>query len=303
MPRNDITIEQLFQELLSQDPSLASQKKEILWLLERMTEHTPSVSIDPLFESRLKDNLRYHMVSQYTPAPQINNWQKFLLYGLPSLAIGLALIYVLPNLPWQSDHTIIIPDTPAPIITTSQPETTNSITNTPPSSGIVKQKEIVIPSQQSVKKEQQNSSQTTAPLTYDAKSSDPIITTEPMMLKTISTPEWWESTTSDTMMIQEDIPSSQKSTALSPTIKQTMYTNDILTLHYSLYRSWEDIQFEGMIDHCKNSYTISEYLVNVSSDATIHSIAKDSNSEQEIKLTITFKDSLITHIKWWDQCK
>ena len=52
-----------------------------------------------------------------------------------------------------------------------------------------------------------------------------------------------------------------------------------------------------MIDHCKNSYSISEYLVNVSSDATIHSIAKDSNSDQEIKLAITFKDSIITSIE------
>jgi len=64
-----------------------------------MTQHTPTVSIDPLFESRLRDNLRYHLVSQHIPAPQMSNWQKFLVYGIPSLAIGLALIYVLPNMP------------------------------------------------------------------------------------------------------------------------------------------------------------------------------------------------------------
>jgi hypothetical protein len=52
-----------------------------------------------------------------------------------------------------------------------------------------------------------------------------------------------------------------------------------------------------MIDYCKKSYTISEYLVATSSDATIHIIAKDSSSEQELKLTVTFKDSIITTIE------
>ena len=52
-----------------------------------------------------------------------------------------------------------------------------------------------------------------------------------------------------------------------------------------------------MIDHCKDSYTISEYLVATSSDASISIIAKSTSSEQEIKLTVTFKDNLITSIE------
>ena len=52
-----------------------------------------------------------------------------------------------------------------------------------------------------------------------------------------------------------------------------------------------------MIDHCKDSYTISEYLVATSSDATIHIVAKNKNSDQDIKLVITFKDSMINHIE------
>ena len=156
-----------------------------------MTQHTPIVSIDPLFESRLRDNLRYHMVSQYTPAPQMNNWQKFLLYGLPSLAIGLALIYVLPSVPSQSDTTNIT-DTSSPILTTSEPETTNSTTTPSVSSNIKNKKETSILPQQFVKKEQQNSSQIVVPSIYNAKtaqSSDPVITSESMMLKSTSNSE------------------------------------------------------------------------------------------------------------------
>jgi hypothetical protein len=128
------------------------------------------------------------MVSQYTPAPQMNNWQKFLVYGIPSLAIGLALIYVLPSVPSQPDTTIMT-DIPTPIVTNSNPETTNSITTQSVSSDMKNKKETSIPLQQSVKKEQQNSSKIVTPSTYNAESSDTVITTEPMMLKTISTPE------------------------------------------------------------------------------------------------------------------
>jgi hypothetical protein len=71
-----------------------------------MTQHIPDIEFDPQFQSRLKDNLRYHLVSQYAPQPQINVWQKFFLYGLPSLAIGIALLYVLPWMPGTTQITV-----------------------------------------------------------------------------------------------------------------------------------------------------------------------------------------------------
>jgi len=143
-----------------------------------MTQHTPSVSLDPLFQKRLKDNLRYHMVSQYTPAPQMSGWQKFLLYGLPSLAIGLALIYVLPTLPGQHSvdtvtTTTIHPENQSPVIVTSDSittDSTNSATTTvKTSSQSHQQKSISSPNNNTP----QNSS-------LDPQS----IETSPMMMKT-----------------------------------------------------------------------------------------------------------------------
>ena len=76
-----------------------------------MSEHVPQVELNPQFAKNLKNNLRYHLISQYEPAPALNLWQKFMLYGFPTLAIGVALIYVLPMIP-LSEHRPLS-DTPA----------------------------------------------------------------------------------------------------------------------------------------------------------------------------------------------
>ena len=99
-------IEQLRQELLAQDPSLAWEKEKYIWLLSRMDQHIPDVEQDPMFFWNLKNKLRYQLIGQHAPNPQPNAWQKFLLYGFPSLAIGLALIYILPLNPLQPTPTV-----------------------------------------------------------------------------------------------------------------------------------------------------------------------------------------------------
>jgi len=67
----------------------------------------------------------------------------------------------------------MIDNNPSPIVTTSQPETANSIrTPTSLSDDSKNKKETSIPVQQSVKKEQQNSSQTITSSSYDAKTSE-----------------------------------------------------------------------------------------------------------------------------------
>ncbi|AKH33283.1 hypothetical protein XF24_00960 [candidate division SR1 bacterium Aalborg_AAW-1] len=106
MPRNDCNLEQLYQELLSQDPSLVSQKKEIVGLLERMTEHTPSVDIDPHFQSNLKSRLEYHVqylnnLKSNPPQsnPHINRLARLISYGLPAVVLGVIIFLALPYNP------------------------------------------------------------------------------------------------------------------------------------------------------------------------------------------------------------
>ena len=71
-----------------------------------MDQHIPDVEQDPMFFWNLKNKLRYQLIGQHAPNPQPNAWQKFLLYGFPSLAIGLALIYILPLNPLQPTPTV-----------------------------------------------------------------------------------------------------------------------------------------------------------------------------------------------------
>jgi hypothetical protein len=187
MKKNNINIEQLFQELVSQDPSFTSQKKDILSLLKRMTQHTPSVSLDPLFQKQLKDNLHYHLISQYTPAPQMSGWQKFLLYGIPSLAIGLALIYVLPTLPGQHSvdtvtTTTIHPENQSPVIVTSDSITTD---NTNSATTTVKTSSQSSYQQKNTISSPHNDTPTLSQPTPQNSSLDPQgIETSPMMMKT-----------------------------------------------------------------------------------------------------------------------
>lgn len=113
-------IEQLYQELVSQDSSFASQKKEIIWLLERMTQHTPSVDIDPRFQNNLKSRLEQHV--QYLnnlksnppqPNPRINRLARLISYGLPAVALGVIIFLALPYNPLTTpSQTTINESTP-----------------------------------------------------------------------------------------------------------------------------------------------------------------------------------------------
>ena len=106
MKNNINNIEQIFQELVKQDPSFSLQKKEIVALITRMIEHIPSVSIDPAFQSNLKLRLENHI--QYihnlkANPPQgnsrINRLARLMSYGLPAVAIGVIIFLALPYHP------------------------------------------------------------------------------------------------------------------------------------------------------------------------------------------------------------
>lgn len=71
-----------------------------------MTEHTPSVDIDPHFQSNLKSRLEYHV--QYLnnlksnppqPNPYINRLARLISYGLPAVALGVIIFLALPYNP------------------------------------------------------------------------------------------------------------------------------------------------------------------------------------------------------------
>lgn len=107
MTDNQIIIEQLFEELVSQDPSLQDQKEDILWLLSRMSDNVPPVSIDPLFQSNLRSRLETHI--QYMndlkarstkPWFDMNRLSKLIAYGLPTIALGVMIFLALP---WSDD--------------------------------------------------------------------------------------------------------------------------------------------------------------------------------------------------------
>ena len=108
MKEKEAKRDQLRKELLSQDASLVWEKEQYLWLLSRVNQNIPDIEQDPMFFSTLKNKLRYHLITKYVPAPQPNSWQKFMLYGFPSLALGLALIYILPL--HSLDPTPLSPD-------------------------------------------------------------------------------------------------------------------------------------------------------------------------------------------------
>ena len=89
--------QQLRQELVSEDPSLVVHKETYLTLFDRMIASKPEIEMDDVFQSQLKDRLRYHLITQYEPAPEINRWQTLLVYGVPSLVILSVVLVYLPQ--------------------------------------------------------------------------------------------------------------------------------------------------------------------------------------------------------------
>jgi hypothetical protein len=149
-----------------------------------MIEHTPIVSIDPLFQKNLKSRLKHHI--QYIHnlkanppevSPRINRLARLISYGLPAVALGVIIFLALPYNP-----------TTAPIETT--PNEYNSLpqeqSDSLPITTTIEDKPIIIQTKiQTLPKKENSISQEQNKL---APKQD-INNTEPMMLKTISVPE------------------------------------------------------------------------------------------------------------------
>ncbi len=88
--------QQLREELLREDPGLIDQKTKYLKFFNDLQQSQPELSQDPLFQQHLKDRLRYHLITQYQPVLQQARRHKFLLYGMPTIALGVALLYIFP---------------------------------------------------------------------------------------------------------------------------------------------------------------------------------------------------------------
>jgi hypothetical protein len=80
-----------------------------------MTQHTPSVSIDPLFQKNLKSRLEHHI--QYihnlkaNPSevhPRINRLARLISYGLPAVAIGVIIFLALPYNPTIDQNNTLL---------------------------------------------------------------------------------------------------------------------------------------------------------------------------------------------------
>lgn len=307
MKKNTTHIEQLYQELLSQDPSLVSQKSEILWLLERMTEHTPSVSIDPLFQKNLKSRLEHHIHYMHNlkanppeVSPRINRLARLISYGLPAVALGVIIFLALPYNPttapiettidnydslpqkqWDNIPTTTIEDKPMIIQTKSQ---------------IPQQTEKIIPQDISVKQEE----------TYKA---------EPMMLKTTSTPEWSETENTiinNTMMI-EDTNLSKKPLPISTQDDFSQYNNWITNkewqLDYNIAYDMQDTKLEHgifidgllLIRSCNQSFVLDNPK-NISNQPNLLLVeAKSDILKESHILTLTMENNQIIDIQWYEK--
>ncbi len=294
MKKNTTHIEQLYQELLSQDPSLVSQKSEILWLLERMTEHTPSVSIDPLFQNNLKSRLEHHIhyiqnLKTNPPEvnPRINRLARLISYGLPAVALGVIIFLALPYNPTiDQNNTLLHTGT---VEDSSQTPTETTIEQTYQS-----QDKQIIP-------------RTIAPLWWESKNKSlpqlaPIENIAepnewmPMMMKTSTPIVWWDTNTISPTTLQD-------SQLLQPTTIIQQYTNDNLHLSYTIDVSWEDLLLEGTLESCNHTYILSEPLVWVSNNSTIVAQIKDTSSDNTSRISVYFTDGLITKVEGLDTCK
>jgi hypothetical protein len=82
-----------------------------------MRQHTPIVSIDPLFQKNLKSRLEHHLhyihnlkTNPSEVSPRINRLARLISYGLPAVAFGVIIFLALPYHPITPlDQNDIIP--------------------------------------------------------------------------------------------------------------------------------------------------------------------------------------------------
>ncbi len=295
MKKNTINIEQLFQELVSQDPSFASQKKDILWLILRMTQHIPSVSIDPLFQNNLKSRLEHHIsyinnLKANPPQvnPSINRLARLISYGLPAVALGVIIFLALPYHPTSIDQTNIVPHTEI------TEDSSQIVVETADEQASQSQDKYIIPKTTPTT----SSENKDKPLTQQ----DPIentaepIESVPMMLKTSSPIVWWDALNTPSPM------TTKESQLLQPTTIVQQYTDEEVHLSYTIDISWNDLLLQGTLENCDHKYTLSEPLVWVSNNSTIIAQIKDTSSDNTSRISLYFTDGLITKIEGLKKC-
>ncbi len=291
------TIEQLYQELVSQDPSLANHKKEIIWLLTRMESNVPEIVQDPMFFWNLKNKLRYHLITRHEPAPTPNLWQKFLLYGFPTLAIGVALVYILPILPFSQSN--IENEKMQPTMRQMDTEIINKITHEWSSKDITMDRQdtptttrattLQLPTQEDT----QLNTTTTPPSSESQKISDSILShdqTESVESKSSVMPA-----SADMMMYKQNIPS----------YTQTLKLNNLTTDYTISYDKNGNLIIDAliMIKWCEVSYTLHNPISlsrwpNLWHVTAVPMSSPDSTS-YDLILTIINKE--IITIEWYEQ--
>lgn len=295
-------IEQIFNELVKQDPSFASQKKEILSIITRMIEHTPSVSIDHTFQSTLKSRLENHIqyinnlkVNPPQINPRINRLARFISYGLPAVAFGLIVFLALPYQPTTVNKSNTVPLNIETIDHSSQTPIIETPVNQLPQ---VQDKQIIPRSIPTISSENKKT-----PLLQQAPIEDTIpmdwaVPDSSLMMKT-STPLLW----SDQMSTSDGI-TSKPVDLLQTTDKVKVYhITDNDSFSYTIDQAWDDIILQWVLEYCKNHYTINENLVWVSADSLIIVESKNPTTQNKKRITLQFTDNQLTDIQGLEDCK
>lgn len=276
--------EQLFQELVLQDPSFASDKNDILWLLKRMTQHTPSVSIDPLFQKNLKSRLEYHIQHSlwnqpHQPIKNLNRLARLISYGLPTIAIGVIVFLVLP---W----------TPGEVIA---PTSDNSMINI---------QSWAIP-QDGVSQTDIWWAQNTNPKTTNQNSNESLPNTEtrdiPMMTQEMSNLKIPDTTNlQDNQSVLPKIINNNLEARSSQT-----FSDDNFTITYTLEAVGDDIIIKGTLSDwdCKSQYNFSKTLVWFSKDWSLSLSTMLDWTKTSQSFTVKFQDNSIISIQWEHICQ
>ena len=303
MKKNNIDIQQIFKELVLQDQSFSSQKKDIISLLSRMEENKPTIHIDENFKNNLKSRLENHinyinnlMEKPKTPAANLNWLARLISYWIPAIALGVVIFLVVPYTPNKTDKT--------QVINKIESEYNNSLIlqnelkeeNNRPIIVENKKKEIV--ENKNIKKQEKVKINTLYDNDIKQENDRKEEILMPTILKTTTPILWSDQMNMDSISTQENsIPLLQSNT----TVQKYVWNN--LLLSYKINNSWEDLMLEWTMEHCNSEYIISEALVWVSINGTIDVSAKDILFNTIKKIRLHFENGIIVDIKNLEQCK
>lgn len=305
MKDKHIIIEQLYQELLAQDPSLANHKKEYIWLLERMSDNIPEIKQDPLFFWTLKHKITNHFTTTAQPIWDQNFWHKFFLYWFPTLAIGVALLYVLPIISLSSSDT-----DRSPIVVDQRTWITNDMLIATDDTSVQEQ---AAASTLSVWQEtsQQDYNPTVQPTSYHSKEAIPPEPTLARQVDQDQTPESVE-LSDDTSLMMYSVPSEDTSFDNEKISPYTRWTNSKQwQVDYNIYydkaytRLSNGVFADGLlrIKSCDRSFTLQDpiSLSRWPNLRHITAIPLDTIDSKSYGLIFTIIDEQIMNIEWYEQ--